>query len=412
LYGDPFKIDKKTGDTKRRSGFEIQCVDLVKLKIERPWYGTIYSIVLQQMLKQLDTAYKNFFEKGRGYPRFKRRAEYKSFTYTQNVKFEGSTVYLPGIGWMGYHNSRPFPDGFQVKSVTVRKKTSGWYISVRLEDKLVPLPQPAIELKGNLRLIGIDLGIRILASVSDGRAIENPKFRFNKRTDRIHRIRARRVTKKQKGSSNRKKATHQLSVLDEVIARRREDYQWKEAKSLVDSADIIVFEDLNVAGIVRRCKPKLVDGKHVANGQAAKSGLNRLILDAGWSDFKAKVISLSSQAGVTVIEIDPKYSSQECSCCGYISPTNRDREKFLCEACGHLDDADQDASKVIAARGAKILGLNLDAVLGDTQKQGKSTPTEISPALVGEPGNQQLQTRKVEYIQLSLFEGMLGENGC
>lgn len=182
LYGDPFKIDKKTGVTKRRSGFEIQCTDLINLKAERPWYGTIYSIVLQQMLKQLDVAYKNFFEKGRGYPKFKRRAEYKSFTYTQNVKFEGSTVYLPGIGWMGYHNSRPFPDSFQVKSVTVRKKASGWYISVRLEDKSVPNPIPAIELKGNLRLIGIDLGIRILASVSDGRAIKNPRFRFNKRT--------------------------------------------------------------------------------------------------------------------------------------------------------------------------------------------------------------------------------------
>jgi putative transposase len=78
LYGDPFKMDKKTGEAKKRSGFEIQCADLVNLKQSRPWYGGIYSIVLQQMLKQLDTAYKNFFEKGRGYPRFKRRAEYKS----------------------------------------------------------------------------------------------------------------------------------------------------------------------------------------------------------------------------------------------------------------------------------------------------------------------------------------------
>lgn len=428
LYGAPFKTDKKTGEAKRRSGFEIQCADrqsnrrgtavrkwrlrLVNLKVERPWYGGIYSIVLQQMLKQLDTAYKNFFEKNRGYPRFKRRAEYKSFTYTQNVKFEGSTVYLPGIGWMGYHNSRPFPDGFQVKSVTVRKKTSGWYISVRLEDKSVPIPTPAVELKENLKLIGIDLGIRILASVSDGRTIENPKFRFNKRTDRIHRIRARRVTKKQKGSSNRRKAQYQLSVFEEMIARRREDYQWRKAKNLVESADVIVFEDLNVAGMVRRCKPKLIDGKYVANGQAAKSGLNRLILDAGWSDFKTKVRSLSSRAGVMVLEIDPKYSSQECSCCGYISPTNRDKEKFLCEACGNLDDADFDASKVIAARGAKVLGLKLDAVRGDTSKQGKNTPTELSLGLPGEPGNQQPQTKKVEYIQLSLFEGMLGEDGC
>jgi hypothetical protein len=130
---------------------------------------------------------------------------------------------------------------------------------------------------------------------------------------------------------------------------------------------------------------------------------------------------------VTVIEIDPKYSSQECSCCGYISPTNRDREKFLCEACGHLDDADFDASKVIAARGARVLASYLDAVLVDSQKQDghfaqrgepphrkwpcKSTPMELSLGLPGEPGNQRPQTRKVEYIQLSLFEGMLSEDG-
>lgn len=139
-----------------------------------------------------------------------------------------------------------------------------------------------------------------------------------------------------------------------MIAKRREDYQWKQAKNFVNSADIIIFEDLNVAGMVRRCKPKLVDGKYVANGQAAKSGLNRLILDAGWSDFKSKVKSLSSRAGVTVVEIDPRFSSQECSCCGYISPTNRDAEKFLCESCGHLDDADFDASKVITPGAQKF----------------------------------------------------------
>lgn len=404
LYGEVFKT-KKDGTVGKRSAYEIQSSDLVNLKTARPWYGEIYSTVLQQMLRQLDTAFKNFFEQGRGFPKFKSFADYKSFTYPQNVKFNGDSVYLPGIGWMSFHKSREFTDGFVVKSVTVKKKASGWYISVRLEDKSVPYP--VIEITGNLKLIGIDLGIRILASVSDGRAIANPKLRFNKRTDRIHQIRHRRVTRKQKGSKNRRKAQHRLSVLDEVIARRREDYQWKEAKKLVESADVIVFEELNVAGMVRRCKPKLVDGKYVVNGQAAKSGLNRLILDAGWSDFKEKVKSLSARAGVMVLEIDPKYSSQECSCCGYVSAANRDREKFLCESCGHLDDADFDASKVIAARGTKFLGLNLDAVLGDTQEQGKSTPLETSASLETEPGNQCSQTVAVEYVQLSLFEGML-----
>lgn len=385
LYGNQFKVDKKTKEVKRRSGFEIQCADLVNLKVERPWYGSIYSIVLQQMLKQLDTAYKNFFKQGRGYPKFKRKAEFKSFTYTQNLKFEHDTVLLPGIGWMGYHNSRPFPDGFQIKSVTVRKKASGWYISVRLEDKSVPEPlQPKVI--DQTKVLGIDLGVAKLASTSTGETIPNPRFRFSRNQDRIHQIRHRRVTRKLKGSKNKAKAQSRLNKLDERIAKRRDNYQWNVATQLIriaqeNQADFIAFEDLNIKGMVKRCSPKLLNGKYVANGQAAKSGLNRVILDAGWGELKSKVKSLSSRAGLTVVEVNPRFSSQECSHCGHVSPVNRSKEKFLCEACGHLDDADIDAAVVIARRG-------LDAVRGDTSKQDKSTPTEISLALVSEPGNQ------------------------
>lgn len=352
LYGGVFKT-KKDGSAAKRSGYEIQSADLVNLKTSRPWYKEIYSAVLQQMLKQLDTAFQNFFNQGRGFPRFRRRADFKSFTYPQNVKFNGSSVYLPNIGWMGFHQSRKFPDGFIVKSVTVRQKASGWYISVRLSD--TSIPEPVIDIKPDATILGVDLGINKLASLSDGSIIPNPRFRFNKRTDRIHSIRQRRVTKKLKGSKNRRKAQHRLSVLDELIARRREDHQWKQAKKLVGSADVIVFEDLNIQGMVRRCKPKLIDGKYVANGQAAKSGLNRLILDAGWGDFQTKVKSLSTRAGVAVVKVDPRFSSQECSHCNYVSKTNRNKEKFLCESCGHFDDADIDASRVIAARGKTAL---------------------------------------------------------
>lgn len=400
LYGEPFKIDKKTRLAKRRSGFELQCADLVNLKAERPWYAGIYSIVLQQMLRQLDAAYKNFFEQGRGYPKFKRRADFKSFTYTQNVKFEGGTVLLPGIGWMCYYNSRPFPDGFQTKSVTVRKKASGWYISVRLEDKSVPEPtHPCVN--EATRVLGIDVGIAKLVSTSTGLTIPNPRFRFSRNTDRIHQIRHRRVTIKLKGSKNKADAQNRLSKLDERIARHREDYHWNVANKIIKTAqsyqaDFIAFEDLNIQNMVKRASPKLVDGKYVKNGAAAKCGLNRVILDAGWGELKIKVKSLSSRAGITVIEVNPRFSSQECSCCHYVSLLNRDKEKFLCEACGHMSDADIDAAIIIEQRG-------LDAVRGDTSKQGKSTPTEISMGLPIEPGNQHFGTNPVEYIQMDLF---------
>lgn len=384
LYGEVFKYDEKNALYKKRSAFEIQCANLTELKQQRPWYKKVYSSVLQQSLKQLNEAFNNFFKQGRGFPKFKRRADYKSFTYPQNVKFDNGFVFLPGIGWMKYYDSRPFPDGFKIKSVTVRKKSTGWYMSVRLEDKSVP--EPLIpEISASTQALGVDVGIAKLVSLSTGETIANPRFRFSKGTDRRHQIRHRRVSRKKKGSKNKAKSQAILSKLDEKIARKREDYHWKVANQVVKKAldikaDFIVFEDLNIKGMVKRCSPKVENGKHIKNGQAAKRGLNRVILDAGWGELKNKVKSLSSRTGLSVFEINPRHSSQECSCCGYISPTNRDKEKFLCESCGHIADADIDAAVVIARRG-------LDAVRGDTSKQGKITPTESSLGLPGEPGN-------------------------
>lgn len=118
-----------------------------------------------------------------------------------------------------------------------------------------------------------------------------------------------------------------------------------------------------------RCKPKQDEnGKYLHNGQAAKRGLNKAIGDAAWGELKQKVKSVAEKSGVLFHEINPKHTSQECSCCGYISPTNRDKERFLCEACGHFADADVDAAVVIRQRGLKELGINLPKLLGVSQK--------------------------------------------
>ena len=111
---------------------------------------------------------------------------------------------------------------------------------------------------------------------------------------------------------------------------------------------------------------------------SAKSGLNKAILDASWGDLKQKVKVMSEKAGVIFLEVNPRHSSQECSECGYISPTNRDKERFLCEACGYLADADVDAAVVIRKRGLDELKISLDAVPGVPRKQGKNTGLEAS----------------------------------
>jgi putative transposase len=105
-------------------------------------------------------------------------------------------------------------------------------------------------------------------------------------------------------------------------------------------------------------------------------GLNKAIADAAWGSLKQKVKILSERAGVLVHEAVPHFSCQECSECGYLSPTNRAGEKFICEECGHHEDADVDAAKIILKRGLDGLGIYLDAVPRVPRKQDKSTPDE------------------------------------
>jgi putative transposase len=241
--------------------------------------------------------------------------------------------------------------------------------------------------------VGVDVGIEKLASLSSGETIANPRFyaQQSKRRNRLNRA----ASRKQKGSKRRSKAYERLARLERKIVNQRENYQWKVARKLT-AFDMIVFEALNIKGMMKRCKPKWSEEqqRYVENGQSRKAGLNKAIADAAWYSLKQKVRVVAERWGCLVQEINPRHTSQECSQCGYISPTNRDKEKFLCEDCGYAADADIDAAVVILNRGLKELGIDKEAVSGVTRKQGKITPKESvekqgikSSTLVGEPGN-------------------------
>lgn len=362
LYGDPW-----TPKGKKRSALAQQDADLPNLKRERPWYGQIQHHVLQQMLRRIDDAFRRFFRGEGKYPRTKRRGKFRSFSYPPgDVRFQGNKVRLPGIGWMRFFQSRLFPDGFDIRSVTVRRKADGWYISVRLQDDSVPALLNLSEVK---TAVGVDLGIAKLASLSSDETIPNPRFAHS--SERKRKILHRRASRKRKGSHKRRKAYQRLARLENKVANRRADHQWKLANKLSRCCDVLIFEDLNIKGMSARCKPKQDEkGKYIRNGAAAKAGLNKAILDASWGELKQKVKAVSEKAGVIFLEINPRHTSQECSECGYVSPTNRDKERFLCEACGYFADADIDAAVVIRQRGLKELGI----VLPLPVVHGKVTP--------------------------------------
>jgi putative transposase len=410
LYGDPW-----TSKGKRRGALAQQDADLPNLKRERPWYKAIQHHVLQQMLRRVDNAFQRFFKGEGGYPKPKRRGKYRSWSYPPgDVRIEGNKVRLPGIGWCKFFQSRAFPDGFATRTVTVRKKADGWYIAVQLLDESVPEAPTTGAVQ---TAIGVDLGIRKLASVSTGGLIANPQY--GKKAQRRRQLLSRRASRKSKGSVRRRRAYAALARLEQRVERQRTDYHWKVAHQLVNATDCIIFENLNIKGMIARCKPKvdLETGKYLKNGQAQKRGLNRVIADAAWGELKQKVKVVAASSGILVHEINPMYTSQECSCCGYVSPANRDKEKFLCESCGWIADADVEAAAVIRARGLSELAISIplagtrslppsqEASLRLPVVHGKVTLKEpvarqgLSVGLPTEPENPQM-----DWEQLSLFE--------
>ncbi len=345
---------------KKRSPVNIQITELPNLKQARPWYDEIDSTVLQQNLRRLDNAYNNFFQQNRGFPKFKNRSTFRSFTYATGVKIKGNKIYLPKLGWVKFYNSRPIPNGFKIKSVTVRKKADGYYVSVRIEDKSVPT-FPVKKLEEITTITGWDLGLGKLVYCSDKSAIDNPKFATNKTSKRLQKIRQRRVSRKKKGSNNRRKAQQKLSRFQHQIATKRESYQWKVASKIIHKSSAIAIEDLQISNMIKRCKPKYDEkqGRFLKNGQSAKRALNRLIADASWYSLTQKIEYMAAKSGKIVLRVNPRHTSQECSVCHHIDPDNREGEKFLCTNCGHVDDANFQASINIKNKAINHYGLNI-----------------------------------------------------
>jgi putative transposase len=399
----------------KRSPYEVQSSSLKLLKQSHPWYKLVNTDVMQQALRHLDTAFNRFFRGVSGFPRFKSRADFNSFEFKPGtVKVNGNHIIFPTLGDMRFFKSRNIPESWEIRTVTVMREPDGWYASILLRDDTVPeLLKKTIEELQSVN--GVDRGIKKIVAMADGTVERNPDI--GKRFERRLQIRSSRLSRKKKDSSNRRKARQAVARVHQKIVRVRTDFQWKLARQIAASADVIGFEDLNIKGMVARCKPKKdpETGRFIKNGQAAKSALNRAISDASWYSLRVKTEHQANKLGNWVVDVPAHHSSLECSECHYVSPTNRDGEKFICSSCGHHEDADIDAAVVIAQRTTEKLGIvSLSVVSRKVMPNPESTgdkQKEISLPLGGEPGN---QTRKGEsgvvFVQLSLFDYLSGES--
>lgn len=309
------------------------------------WLSDVSKWVVQNALRHLDDAFDRFFEhvalkkqgkwKGKcGHPRFKSKHKGRgSFRLDCPITVHENGIRLPKIGLVRLKESGYIPTwGVKVLSATVSEKAGRWFVSIQVQYEASDPVQATGE------PIGIDVGIKTLATLSDRRTFDNPKaLRKNiaalKRTSRRH-------SRKQKGSNNRKKAQKKLAKLHMRIANIRRDALHTVTSQIVaktKSPDqrprVIVLEDLHLAGMLKNRK------------------LSRAISDVGMYAFKRQLIYKAAFAGVQVKQVSRWYpSSKTCSSCGTIrDELTLDERVFVCHDCGYVADRDYNAAKNLAS---------------------------------------------------------------
>ena len=295
-------------------------------KKEYEWLKEVDSLALANAQMNLDKAYKNFFrDKSVGFPKFKSKKDnHKSYTTNnQNgtIYIENNRIKIPKLKSMiKIKQHREFVG--LIKSCTISQNPSGkYYISMLVDTENIQLPK--LDTK-----VGIDLGIKEFAITSDGEMFSNPKW-LNKSEKRLRKLQ-KDLSRKQKGSNNRRKDRLKVAKLHEKISNQRKDYLHKISHYIISENQVIVIEDLKVSNMIK-------------NHKLAKS-----IADVSWSEFRRQLEYKSEWYGRELIIAPSNYaSSQLCSNCGNKSSQTKDLScrTYICPVCGMEMDRDINASK-------------------------------------------------------------------
>jgi putative transposase len=293
----------------------------------------VSSVPLQQALRHLQTAYTNFFQKRAAYPSFKKKAAGGSATFTRSAfRFDGRGLRLAKMeASLDIRWSRPLPKVADPSTVTVSLDAAGrWHVSILCEDLSIK------PLKKSKTAIGIDLGISALATLSTGEKVSNPRYSDSEQSRK--RLLAKALSRKQKGSKNRLKARLKLARLHARISDRRQDTMHKLSTRLVRENQVIVVEDLNVAGMMKnRC-------------------LSRVISDAAWRMLLTMLAYKCEWYGRNLIKVDRFFpSSKTCHGCGHVVESlPLSIRKWSCPKCGTTHDRDVNAALNILAAGHAV----------------------------------------------------------
>ncbi|HEX7161758.1 MAG TPA: RNA-guided endonuclease TnpB family protein [Trebonia sp.] len=311
----------------------------MKASAELGWLSEVSSVPLQQAIRHQQTAFTAFFAGRARYPRFKSRAGRQSAEYTRSgFRYRDGRLFLAKMN-APLKLTWSWPDidpaSIDPTTVTVSRDPDGrWYVSLAVD---VPDPAP-LPLAGTA--VGVDLGVKDFAVLSDGEKIANPRH-LERKARNLARYQ-RRLARKQKGSANRARAKAKVARAHRKVRAARADFLHKASTRLVRQNDVIAVEDLNVKGMVRNRK------------------LARVISDCGWGTFRQMAEYKAARAGRTVITVDRWFpSSKTCSACGHLlAGLSLKTRHWSCPSCGTRHDRDINAAKNILAAGLAVAGGN------------------------------------------------------
>ncbi len=340
VYNKALETRKEAWEQRQES---VGRYDTVKMlpgwKEEFPWLKDGHAEAMQETMIRLDLAFRSFFRRVKagekpGYPRFKSANRYDSFTYPRergNWRFrDNGRIRLSKIGDVKIKLHREIEG--KCKTLTVSRDSVGnWYACFSCIVEPKPLPPTD-------KVVGVDLGLTTFAVLSNGDKITRKRWMKRDAKD-VARLQ-RKKEKFAKGSQKRKKAIRALQHCYKRQTSRRNDFAHKESRKLVNEYQFIAFEDLDICDMQ----------------QSGNKAINRGIIDVAWGKFVQLSQAKAEEAARTVVLVDPRGTTQECSGCGNVVPKDLSVRKHDCPHCGLSLSRDHNAALNILARGLASLG--------------------------------------------------------
>lgn len=321
----------------------------------------------QATLRRSDKAFAAFFRRVKagqtpGYPRFKGVGHFDTVTFPKDgdgCRWDSTPhdrqtrVRLQGVGHVRVHQHRPVQG--RVKTISVKREGTRWYAVLACDNV------PAEELPPTGAIVGIDMGVTHFLTTSDGEHVANPRF-LQAMAEELAEAQRRLATfpkRTRQRTKRHRTAARKAAELHAKIRRQRADFHHKTARALVADHDVIAHERLNTAGMTKAPAPKAdpeQPGGFLPNGAAAKAGLSRSILDAGWAQFLGILANKAESAGRLMVPVDARNTSRTCPDCGHVAKENRvTQERFRCTACGFTANADHVGATNVLNRAGPVL---------------------------------------------------------